>query len=93
MAFYIKTLFFILKCQPISSITPSITPKVIERVKHAKKFVWIGTADIKDLHVKLGSLTVSFLADLNELAQKRVNIRLLHAKEPGVNFKNSFNSR
>lgn len=29
--------------------------KVIERVSSVKKSLWIGTADIKDLHVKDGS--------------------------------------
>ena len=65
--------------------------KVIEKVKYARKFVWIGTADIKDLHIKALSSPVSFLSNLNLIAQKRVNIRLLHAKEPGINFKNSLN--
>ena len=63
--------------------------KVIEKVKYARKFVWIGTADIKDLHVKSLSSPVSFLSNLNLISQKRVSIRLLHAKEPGINFKNS----
>ncbi|MBS3777467.1 MAG: phospholipase D family protein, partial [Bacteroidales bacterium] len=32
----------------------------------------------------------SFLAVLEELVKRKVAIRLLHAKEPGVNFRNSF---
>ena len=63
--------------------------KVIEKVKDTQKFVWIGTADIKDLHVKSIKSMVSFLSVLNMIAQKRVSIRLLHAKEAGINFKNS----
>jgi len=63
--------------------------KVIERAKVAKNFLWIGTADIKDLHVKHFKLTVSFLSVLNSIAQKKVSIRILYAKEPGENFKNS----
>ena len=65
--------------------------KVIEKVKYARKFVWIGTADIKDLHVKSLKSAVSFLSVLNSIAQKKISIRLLHAKEPGINFKNSLN--
>ena len=63
--------------------------KVIEKVKYAKEFVWLGTADIKDLHVKSLNRSVSFLETLNTLVQKKVSIRLLHAKEPGINFKSS----
>ncbi len=64
--------------------------KVIQQVKYAKKFVWIGTADIKDLHVSHGNRNVSFLNVLNELAQHRVALRLLHAKKPGPRFQSSF---
>ncbi len=63
--------------------------EVIERVVQAKRFVWIGTADIKDLHVKFKNSTVSFLYVLNSLILKNVEIRLLHAKDPGPNFRNS----
>lgn len=64
--------------------------EVINRIPKAKSFVWIGTADIKDLHVHKKDKVISFLAILNELTEKNVEIRLLHAKEPGKNFKSSF---
>ncbi len=64
--------------------------EVILQVSKAQKFVWIGTADIKDLHVKHKGSVLSFLAVLNELVRKKVAVRLLHAKEPGVNFRRSF---
>ncbi len=64
--------------------------KVIERVSKAKSFVWIGTADIKDLHVKHKGQVLSFLAVLDSLLRRKVSIRLLHAKEPGPNFRKSF---
>ncbi len=64
--------------------------KVIEPVAEAKSFVWIGTADLKDLHVRQGGGVRSFLSILNDLAKKHVAIRLLHAKEPGPNFRKSF---
>ena len=41
--------------------------QVIKRVLKAKQFVWIGTADIKDLHVKYNGKMISFLAILNLL--------------------------
>lgn len=64
--------------------------QVIEPVKNAASFVWIGTADIKDLHVPTRGTVRSFLAVLDDLVKKRVAIRLLHAKEPGINFRSSF---
>jgi phosphatidylserine/phosphatidylglycerophosphate/cardiolipin synthase-like enzyme len=64
--------------------------QVIEPVANATSFVWIGTADIKDLHVHHKGAVQSFLSVLDSLAKKKVAIRLLHAKEPGVNFRKSF---
>lgn len=63
--------------------------RVITPVFQAKSFVWIGTADIKDLHVKHQSKFVSFLKILDLLVKKGVSVRLLHAKVPGEHFKNS----
>lgn len=64
--------------------------QVIEPIANARKFVWIGTADIKDLHVKHKGSVQSFLAVLNTLVKRNVAVRLLHAKEPGINFRRSF---
>ncbi len=63
---------------------------VIQRVSKAKKFVWIGTADIKNMHVHKQKTVVPFLSILNDLIKKDVSIRLLHAKAPGPNFQKSF---
>lgn len=64
--------------------------QVIEPVAAAKSFVWIGTADIKDLHVRNKGSVNSFLSVLDKLVKRKVAIRLLHAKEPGPNFRRSF---
>lgn len=64
--------------------------EVIDRIPKAKTFVWIGTADIKDLHVHKNKKVISFLSILKDLSRKNVEIRLLHAKEPGPNFRKSF---
>jgi phosphatidylserine/phosphatidylglycerophosphate/cardiolipin synthase-like enzyme len=64
--------------------------QAIEPVSKASSFVWIGTADIKDLHVHLNGKVLSFLGVLDSLARKKVSIRLLHAKEPGPIFRKSF---
>ena len=61
--------------------------KVIERVASVKRSLWIGTADIKDLHVKSGTRTQPFLGLLADLLKRGVEIRLIHAKEPGPAFR------
>lgn len=61
-----------------------------EPVATASSFVWIGTADIKDLHVHYKGRVQSFPGMLDSLLKKKVAIRLLHAKEPGTNFRRSF---
>ena len=64
--------------------------KVLVRVATVKRMLWIGTADIKDLYVKVGSTTQPFLAILSLLIRRGVEVRLIHAKEPGPNFRKDF---
>lgn len=64
--------------------------QVIERIKTVKKTLWIGTADIKDLYVKDGRGTKPLLEVLSDLAKRGVEIRLIHAKEPGLAFRHDF---
>jgi phosphatidylserine/phosphatidylglycerophosphate/cardiolipin synthase-like enzyme len=64
--------------------------QVIERIKTVKKTLWIGTADIKDLYVKDGRGTKPLLEVLSDLAKRSVEIRLIHAKEPGPAFRQDF---
>ena len=64
--------------------------KVIEPISRTYSFVWIGTADIKDLHVHYKGTVHSFLSVLDNLLKRKVSIRLLHAKEPGANFRKNF---
>lgn len=63
---------------------------VLEKVQKVKKVLWIGTADIKDLYVKRGATSIPFLKVLSDLIQRGVAVRLIHAKEPGVNFRKDF---
>ena len=58
-----------------------------EKVKHD---LWIGTADLKDLYVEGGRDVVPFLSVLDKLLKRGVAVRLLHAKEPGENFRADF---
>ena len=65
--------------------------RVIESlIPKAEKFVWIVTADIKDMHVKRGRKYVPFLEVLSQLVADGVAVRLFHAKEPGPRFKQDF---
>ena len=64
--------------------------QVIERIKTVKKTLWIGTADIKDLYVKYELKTKPLLKVLSDLIKRGVEIRLIHAKEPGPNFRQDF---
>jgi phosphatidylserine/phosphatidylglycerophosphate/cardiolipin synthase-like enzyme len=59
-------------------------------IPQAAKFVWIATADIKDLYVDKKGQMVPFLEVLSDLVKKKLEIRLLHAKEPGPNFRKDF---
>ena len=65
--------------------------EVLSKVAAVKRSLWIGTADIKDLHVKMGSATAPFLGLLAQLLKCGVEIRLIHAKEPGSAYIGSAN--
>jgi phosphatidylserine/phosphatidylglycerophosphate/cardiolipin synthase-like enzyme len=62
----------------------------VAKVASVRKSLWIGTADIKDLHVKTGNSSEPFLAVLARLLKRGVEIRLIHAKEPGPAFREDF---
>ena len=64
--------------------------KVVAKVASVRKSLWIGTADIKDLHVKAGNSSEPFLAVLAKLLKRGVEVRLIHAKEPGPAFREDF---
>lgn len=66
------------------------TELIQARVPAAKRFVWIVTADIKDMYVETDSGFTPFLGVLADLVSKRVAIRLIHAKEPGPRFREDF---
>ena len=61
-----------------------------DRIPKARRFLWIATSDLKDLHVDKGRRMVPFLENLSDLADKQVEIRLLHAREPGPAFRRDF---
>lgn len=64
--------------------------EVLSRVLSVKHTLWIGTADIKDLYVEMGKEKKPFLALIAQLIRHGVEVRLIHAKEPGPNFREDF---
>ena len=64
--------------------------EVLSRVQAVKHMLWIGTADIKDLYVEVGKEKKPFLALIAQLIRRGVEVRLVHAKEPGPNFREDF---
>ncbi len=66
------------------------TRVITELLPRADRFVWIMTADIKDMHVREGNRFVPFLKVLAGMVERGVAVRLFHAKEPGPRFRDDF---
>jgi phosphatidylserine/phosphatidylglycerophosphate/cardiolipin synthase-like enzyme len=74
---------------------------LVERIRKATLSVWIATANLKDLRVEAPVGTrarakgryVSLVAELGELAQRGVEVRVLHAGTPSRAFRQSFDSQ
>lgn len=64
--------------------------EVLLHVQDVKHTLWIGTADIKDAYVEIKGEKVPFLKLMAQLIRKGVEIRLIHAKEPGPAFREDF---
>ena len=64
--------------------------QVVERIQDVRKLLWIGTSDIKDLYVMEGQGTKPLLGVLSDLVGRGVEVRLIHAKEPGPAFREDF---
>ncbi len=65
--------------------------EVISRIPKVKRLLWITTADLKDLYVeKKSGAVVPLFQILNDLVKKGVEVRLIHAKEPGTAFREDF---
>ena len=63
---------------------------VLNLAAQARRALWIGTADIKDLYVRRGEQALPFLAIISELIAGGVKVRLIYAKEPGPQFLKDF---
>lgn len=63
---------------------------VLSHCKDVKHALWIGTADIKDAYIEIKGEKMPFLKLMAQLIRKGVEIRLIHAKEPGTAFRKDF---
>ena len=62
-----------------------------DAVPRAARRLWIATADIKDMYVDAGGRDmVPFLAVLDGMVKRGIEVRLIHAKEPGPNWREDF---
>ena len=64
--------------------------EILLRVRDVQSTLWIGTADLKDVFVMRGKKAWPFLGEIAHLIERDVNVRLIHAKEPGPNFRADF---
>ena len=64
----------------------------LDLIPSTKKFLWIATADLKDLHIPRSGRKKydTFLSLFADLLADGVEIRLIHAKEPGPRFRKDF---
>ncbi len=68
-----------------------IYEQVIQQyLPQARRFIWIVTADIKDMHVEAWGDFVPLLELLADKVSQGVAVRLIHAKEPGPRFREDF---
>lgn len=66
------------------------TEFLVREMPLAEEFLWIVTADIKDLYIELSGRFEPLLAMLAERIDHGVSVRLIHAKEPGPRFREDF---
>ena len=59
-------------------------------VPSAREYLWVVTADIKDMFTEHHGAFVPFLEVLADLVTEGVSVRLIHAKEPGPRFREEF---
>ncbi|TAL32962.1 MAG: hypothetical protein EPN93_14955 [Spirochaetes bacterium] len=66
------------------------TKVILQEIPRARKYVWIATSDLKDMYVEKGRKAIPFLEILSDLIARNISVRLIHAKEPGANFRRDF---
>src|SRR5438132_14434414 len=66
---------------------------VLDKLARARESVLIATANVKDMQVERGGRFGSVLGLFAELAERGVELRLLHAELPSRPFRASFEKR
>jgi len=60
-------------------------------VPQVRDWLWIATADITDMYVDTGGREMApFLKVLDGLVKRGIEVRLIHAKDPGPNWRDDF---
>jgi phosphatidylserine/phosphatidylglycerophosphate/cardiolipin synthase-like enzyme len=63
---------------------------ILQRLLSARESVWMSTANLKDMQIERGGKFRSILETFAELAQRGVELRILHAELPSRPFRASF---
>jgi phosphatidylserine/phosphatidylglycerophosphate/cardiolipin synthase-like enzyme len=66
---------------------------VLDKLRLARESVCIATANVKDMQIERGGKFASVLQLFDELAERGVDLRLLHAELPSRPFRASFDAR
>jgi phosphatidylserine/phosphatidylglycerophosphate/cardiolipin synthase-like enzyme len=67
---------------------------ILDKIAHAKESVWISTANVKAMLIDRGGPRYVPIVELfGELAQRGVQLRLLHAELPSRPFRKAFDAR
>jgi phosphatidylserine/phosphatidylglycerophosphate/cardiolipin synthase-like enzyme len=66
---------------------------VLQKLRFARESVSIATANVKDMQIERNGKFASVLELFDELAQRGVELRLLHAELPSRPFRASFDAR
>jgi phosphatidylserine/phosphatidylglycerophosphate/cardiolipin synthase-like enzyme len=62
---------------------------ITETVLAARRFVWIATANLKDMHIALGRSYRPILESFDAMARQGVRFRVIHAELPSRPFRNT----
>ncbi len=66
---------------------------ILDKLAHARESVLIATANLKDMQIERGGRFESVLALFSDLAERGVDLRILHAELPSRPFRASFEKR
>jgi phosphatidylserine/phosphatidylglycerophosphate/cardiolipin synthase-like enzyme len=66
---------------------------ILDKLLHARESAFIATANLKDMQVELSGRFQSVVALFGQLADRGVQVRVLHAELPSRPFRRSFERR